>query len=389
MNEDFDGIINRIIKLKGLASIGFADILGNGITILFWFYLAAKLDPGDYGQIQYFIGIAGTASYIALIGTPNAITVYAAKNVKIQSSLYFLSLIAGLICSFVIMIIFYRIDVSLLLFGYIINTLVLSDLLGKKLYPDYGKYVLLQKILTLVLGIGFYHLFGVNGIIYALAISYAAFTLTVYQGFRESKVDFSLLKEHLRFIMNNYFLVLTTGLAGQIDKLIIGPFLGFTMLGNYSLALQFFGGLMIFSNILYKYIVPEDSSGNSNKKLKFYSIAISIGITVIGIIILPLVIPILFPKFIGAVEVIQIISIAVIATTIDYIYVSEFLALEKSGILLIAAIISLAIMVIGMLTLGFIFSTKGIAIAFVLSAVGKAVFLIIAKKYIIKTADLI
>jgi len=381
MDSSFDKIINKLIGLKGLVSIGFADILGNGITILFWFYLASRLDPSGYGQIQYFIGIASTASYFALIGTPNVITVYAAKNIKIQSTLYFLSIIFGVICSLVIIITFYHVDVALLLFGYIINTLVLSNLLGKKLYPDYAKYALLQKVLTLVLGIGFYHLFGVNGIIYALAISYGAFIITVYRGFKESKINFSLLRDHFRFITNNYVLVLITGLTGQIDKLLIGPFLGFAILGNYSLALQFFGGLTIFSNILYKYIVPEDSSGNPNKKLKLYSILISIGITVIGIVILPFIIPILFPKFVSAVEAIQIISIAVIATTLDYIYVSKFLALEKSNILLIASMISLSIMVIAMLTLGFAFGTKGIATAFVLSSVGKAVFLVGVSKY--------
>jgi len=375
MDDRFDNIINKIIGLRGLASIGFADIVGSSITMFFWLYIAARLEPNEYGEIQYLLGIAGTASYIAIVGTPNVITTYVAKGIKIQSTLYFVSLIAGAICSFVIIIIFYRVDMILVLFGYIINTLSVSDLLGRKLYPTYARHILLQKILTLILGVSFYYLAGVNGILYALALSYVAFLMIIYQGFRESKINFTIIKEHFRFIIDNYFLVLTTGLSGQVDKLIIGPLLGFAILGNYSLALQFFSGLTIFSNILYKYIVPEDSYGNPNKKLKKYAILISVGITALGITILPFVIPIWFPKFIDAIEAIQIISIAIIPTTIDFIFMSKLLVIEKSNILLIASVISLSIMIIAMLLLGPTFGTKGIAIAFVFSNIGKAVFL--------------
>lgn len=380
MDDIVDNIKSKLTSLKGLASIGLSDIIGNAITVIFWFYIASRLEPNEYGQIQYFLGIAGTAAYISLIGTQNTITVYTAKKINVQSTLYLLSLIVGLVCSIVIILVFYRVDTSLILFGYIINTLAIGELLGRKVYSSYAKYVLTQKGLTMILGIGFYYLFGVEGIIYALALSYGVFSIRIYQGFKEYKIDFSLVRERFRFIANNYFLILSGGLAGQIDKLIVAPLLGFIVLGNYSLALQFFGGLMIFSNVIYKYIVPEDSSGNLNRKLKIYSVLVSIIITILGITILPYIIPLFFPKFTVAIESIQIMSLAVIPTTIDLIYVSKFLALENNKVLLIASLITLVITIIGMIVLGSLFSTRGIAAAFVMSTTGEAIFLILANQ---------
>ena len=160
----------------------------------FGFYIATLLTPEQYGELFFVLGIAGTASLISLFGTENTLTVYVAKNVKIQATLYFLSLIIGIISSLIIIIFFYRIDATLVLIGYIINSLAIGSLLGKKQFSSYAKYILIQKILTLVLGLTFYYAFGVDGILYALALSYSFFIIRIYKEFRSSKIDFSLLK---------------------------------------------------------------------------------------------------------------------------------------------------------------------------------------------------
>lgn len=110
-------------KLRELSFIGSADIIGTGITSIFWFFLASQIPPEQYGEIFYYIGIAATAAAFALIGAQNTITVYSSKNIRVESTLYFLSLILGIIASFILMLIFYRTDIIFLLFGYVINTL--------------------------------------------------------------------------------------------------------------------------------------------------------------------------------------------------------------------------------------------------------------------------
>ena len=363
------------MNIKGLFSIGIADIVGTGISATFWFFLATMIEPNEFGEIFYFLGIAGIMSYISLIGTQNTIIVYVAKKIKIQSTLYLLSLIVAGISSIVIIMILYRVDVSLILLGYVINTLALGELLGKKLYISYSKYFLIQKILTLVLGFGFYYLFGIQGIIFALALSYIVYIVRVYKGFKESKIDFSLLKSRKGFILNNYTIVLAQGSKQHLDKLIIAPLLGFSLLGNYALALQIMALMFMFTTIVFKYTLAEDANGIPNKKLKAIALIISVGVAILGIILSPIIIPEFFPKYVDTVDAIQIMSIGVIAATISSMYSSKFLGAEKSKFVIISKIISLIILISGMIILGSILGMVGLAISFVLASFAEAIAL--------------
>jgi len=384
MDNDWNHFREKLIGLKGLTSIGFADIIGAGISAVFWLYIAATIEPESYGEIHYFLGIAGIASYIALFGTQNTITVYAAKNVKIQSTFYLISFIVGVISSLIIILVFYRVDVGVVIFGYIINTLAIGDLLGRKLYSSYSKYILTQKILTLVLGIGFFYMFGVSGIIYALALSYSAYIIRLYRVFNEIKIDFLLLKPRFGFIINNYTLLIVGGFSGQLDKLIIAPLLGFILLGNYSLALQVVGILMIFPQIMFKYLLPQDSSGNLNKRLKKITVIVSICVTIASVTLSPHIIPTMFPKYLDVVDAIQIMSVGIIPSTVSILYTSKFLGLEKSKFVLIGSLLSLITIVTGIVLLGTMYGITGIAVAFVLSSSVNAVFLTTVNRVIKK-----
>ena len=160
----------------------------------------------------------------------------------------------------------------------------------------------MQKILMLTLGFGFYYAFGLDGIIYGLAASYIPFTIIVYKICKESEINFSELKSRSGFITNNYFESSIGGLRGEVDKLIIAPLLGFAILGNYALALQFYMILMIFSSVVFKYLLPQDSTGIPNTRLKTNTIFMSVGISVLGITLSPIVIPQFFPKFEDAIN---------------------------------------------------------------------------------------
>ena len=72
--------------IRDVSAIGGADVFGAAISAVFWFYLASQIDPSLYGEIFWFLGIAGIFSTIALFGTVNTLTVYAAKKIQIQST---------------------------------------------------------------------------------------------------------------------------------------------------------------------------------------------------------------------------------------------------------------------------------------------------------------
>ncbi|MDC0205092.1 hypothetical protein OAJ58_00890 [Nitrosopumilus sp.] len=368
------------MQIKNFSSILFADGIGAIFTAIFWILFASLIEPEQYGEIAFLLGIASFVTTISIIGTQETLTVYLAKKVKIESTFYFLGLVIGIISSLVVLLIFYRLDLIFLIFAYMINVLAIGELLGKKLYKSYAKYVLIQKISTLILGLGFFYLFGIDGILYALAITYVMYAIRIFQGFKNSKINFSLLKPRKGFIATNYTLVVTTGLQSQLDKFIIAPLLGFALLGNYALALQIIGIMMIFPSVLFKFILPQDSSKVSNKKFKQISILISVLIAITGFLLAPILIPELFPKYTDVILAIQIMSFNVIVATINYIRTSKFLGLEKSKYLLMNKIIQILVLVSGMVILGTTYGITGLAVAFVLNSLSSLIFLTIIEK---------
>jgi len=380
MKNNWSNFKDSLIGQKGLFSIGFADIVGSGVSAFFWLYIASQLSPDAYGEIIYFISIAGLAQLVSLIGSSNALTVYTAKNVKIQSTLFFVSILATAVSLAVITIFLDRIDVGLLAVGYVIFSLVNSVMLGKKLFIKYSKLILSQKILTVILGVGLYFVFDVYGIIYGLALSYIPHLIIFVREFSRTKIDFTLLKPRKGFIMNTYVMNLTAGLGGIVDKLIIVPVLGLVLLGNYSLAAQMLTMMMVFSAVVYKYLLPLDASGESTKKIRKIAIILSIIITVLGVTILPNVIDWIFPKFIDAKDAIQIMSIGVIPGTISILYGSKFLAMEKSKIVMTPKLISLGIVIGGFLYFGPIYGTVGLAWVIVTALTQESIFLLIMNR---------
>ena len=375
MNGFWNGLKQKILGEKDLASIGIANIIGSGVSALFWFYIASIINPEQYGEIHYFLGITGIAQLISLVATSNVFTVYTAKNIKIQSTLILISLGTSLASAVTLFVLFTRADISLLLFGYVIFEMINGILLGEKLFSTYSKIFLIQKILTFVLGTTFYFIFDIEGIIFALALSYLPYIKILITELRSSKINFSLLENRKGFLVNNYGLNLSGAMGSQLDKIIIAPLLGFQLLGNYSLALQFFVILLILPNVVFKYLLSHDSSGKEKKNLKKYTILLTIGFAVIGIVILPLLIPVLFPKFMESIDAIRIMSVGIIPATISLIIQSKFLALERSRFVLISKVINVLTILIGFVTLGPIYGIVGLAIVFVLASSFESIFL--------------
>tara|TARA_B100001013_G_scaffold310068_1_gene214704 strand:+ start:86 stop:1225 length:1140 start_codon:yes stop_codon:yes gene_type:complete len=370
--------------IRDISTIGGADIFGTVMSAVFWFYLASQIEPSSYGEIGWFLGIAGLFSGIALFGTANTITVYTAKKTQIQSTLNFISLSASVILSFIVIVLFpsfYTIDIGIILIAYVINTLAIGDLLGRKHYSNYSKYTLVQKGLTLGLGFSFFYFFGYESIIFALAISYVLHFKRIFSIFKEMKINFNLIKPRIGFIGNNYFMSMLTIASGQVDKIVVAPLLGFAILGNYSLSVQVISVMLILPNVFQKYLLPQESTGVKNKKPKIIVIVFSVFITILGIFVAPILINELFPKFSEAVDAIRIMSLVIIPTTISLILESEFLGNEKSRVVLIGTAILVTSLIIGMLVLGSLMGIEGVAYSLVIAHTSKLGFYLIAKKF--------
>ncbi|MDE1769765.1 MAG: hypothetical protein KGI28_04340 [Thaumarchaeota archaeon] len=374
--------------LRGLATIGIADIASNGIAAIFWFYMASLLGVDAYGKVSYFLAIGSIASTVSLVGASNMLSVYTAKNIKIEAPVFFISIVAGCISSLVLYFIFHDIGTSIYAFGAVIFGLASFEVLGKKMYNSYTKYVITNKVLMVGLSIGFYYLSGWEGVILGIGLAFFPYSIRIYKGFKETNLDFSLIKPRFGFMINSFVLNLAGAINGSIDKIIIAPILGYTVLGNYQLGLQFFSILQILPSIAYKYMLPHDASGNPNKKLKMIIFLMSIGFAVIGIFFSPILIPIIFPKFIQATEVIQIISLGTIPSSTILIYQSKFLGAEKSRFILTGSLIYIIMEVVLILALGTNFGIRGVATALVLAGTSEAIFYVIINRIFKETKTL-
>jgi len=357
--------IKNISGLKNVGIIGVPTIIGNSISVIFWLYLANILGPEKYGEINYLITIASMAATISIVNGRYVMTVYTAKEVNIQSTLYFISILSSITAAIILFFLFNNLGMSLIVVGTVIFILTISEMLGRKCFKKYSKYFILQKILLVIFAISLYYLIGPQGIILGLGFSFIPFFYIVYKSFKEIKLDFKLLKTKLGFLINNYLLEIMEQFRGQIDVLIIGPLLGFALLGNYNLGIQFLTLLIIFPNIFVKYTIPTDARGESTRQIKFLAVILSVGLSLIGFFIAPVLIPEIFPEYSDAVELIPILSLALIPYTISYMYISKLLGHEKSKHVIIGYAITLIVLILGIFTLEGIFGAIGLAYAVV------------------------
>jgi len=260
MKEGLGKFRKFFVRFKDLTALSFATIVSNIISGLFWLFIASLLGTENYGEISYLIAISHVALAISSIGASNTILVYTAKKVRIQPPIYFITTITSIVAAGILFLIIHNLETSLLVITTSIFSVATSEIMGKKLYTKYSKFIILQKILFVGLAIGFYYTYGPYGIILGYAVSYLLFLKTVYKGLSEFKMDFSVIKQHSHFVLNSYFLELSRTFSGQTDKLFIAPLFGYALLGNYQLGIQFLSLLTMLPGIIYTYVLPQDAS---------------------------------------------------------------------------------------------------------------------------------
>jgi len=377
----FNKIRNSFLALKEISFLGVASIIPTIIAASFWFYIASLIGDEAYGELTYYITIAGIGSTVTLLGTPTALNVYAAKGERILPAISMITFTISAIGAITVYFIFHNPGVGIHIFTYTIFALITAEFLGRKLFKTYMKIMIIQKLLMASLAIICYHLIGNDGIIIGIAFSFIPFITLYYKEFKNYKINFNDLRSKKKFILNNYLLEFSRMFSGSMDKIIIAPIFGFAILGNYALGMQFYMIFLLIPSIIFQYIVPQDASGNPNILLKKITVLVSVVITILALIFSPIIIQILFPTFIEAVSIVQIIALAVIPGTVNYMYISKFLGNLKNKIIVASSIIFLTSIILGMIVLGELYHVNGIAAAFVLASTMESIFLVTANKF--------
>lgn len=377
-------MINRIKKffasILELKYIGLADIVGSGLGSLFWFIIAAIVGVEDYGRIGFILATAGILSTLSQVGTSTTITVLIAKNIKIQSSTYLVAILGTIISSIAIIFITGDVNIAILIPAFVVFNLSISELIGLQRFRTYAIYILSQKALMFFLGIAFFYIFGYQGVIFGIAISNLPHGLRLIGVFRNAKIDFKLLKEKFRFLMNNFMLDISTELVSSFDKLIIVPLFGFVMLGNYQLSVQFLTMLFVIPNVFYKYILSIESSGKTSSNLPRLLIISSGIMAILGFIFGPMLLPRLFPNFTDAGNFIQILSLAVIPNSINSIYIAKLMSREQNKIVLGGSISFIIIQLLLIMILGNFIGIIGVSSSLVIAEAAKTIYFIVITK---------
>ena len=369
--------IKQIKGLKSISQIGAATVGGNAIAAFFWIYMADFMGQEDYGELGYLLSIAGIASTISILGGQWTMSVYTAKGIQIESSLYFISIITSTISAVVLYFLFENVGISVYVVGLVVFNLFIAEILGKKQYKKYSKIFFSQKIILVALAIILYYILGVEGVLLAYGISYLVFTSRIISTLKNRDFNFELLRKRFKFWMNNYVYELSSTARNQIDILLIGPLFGFALLGNYFLGLQVLSLFLILPLIIFRYTLPEDSSGSSTKQIKIMAIVASIGLALLGIFVAPEIIPLVLPEYTDVIDLIPLLSIAIIPRTITVMLLSGFLAKENNKYLVLGNVISISVLVLGILYFPQYFDVVGLAIAYVLGVTAQTIYLIV------------
>ena len=370
--------IKNIRGLKSVTTIGSSNIIGSAITSIFWISIASIIGADSYGELGYFLSIIGISSVIAMVGGGYTMQVYTAKKIKIGSSLYFIGIIASTVAGIILFLIFENFGISISVVGIVVFNFILFEILGKKLYKKYFKIFVAQKILFVILSFAFYFVFGtIEGILVGYGISMLLFSQIIYKSFKNNKVNFTIIRERVKFLSHIYLADLSATARNHIDKLVIAPLLGFSLLGNYFLGLQVLALMLIIPNIVFKYTLHEDSVGESTGKIKILTIVVMFFIMLLGIFVAPLVIPIVLPEYTTVVNLIPILSLVLIPRTISILLVSSFLGQENSKYVVIGNIITFSVLVISIFSLAELFGINGVAFAYIIGFSSNTVYLVI------------
>ena len=376
--------IKQIKGLKSISQIGAATVGGNAIAAFFWIYMADFMGQEDYGELGYLLSIASIASTISILGGQWTMSVYTAKGIRIESSLYFISIITSTISAVVLYFLFENVGISVYVVGLVVFNLFIAEILGKKQYKKYSKIFFSQKIILVALAIILYYILGVEGVLLAYGISYLVFTSKIISTLKNRDFNFELLRKRFKFWMNNYVYELSSTARNQIDILLIGPLFGFALLGNYFLGLQVLSLFLILPLIIFRYTLPEDSSGSSTKQIKIMAIVASIGLALLGIFVAPEIIPLVLPEYTDVIDLIPLLSIAIIPRTTTAMLMSGFLAKENNKYLVLGNVISISVLVLGILYFPQYFDVVGLAIAYVLGVTAQTIYLIVVHLRITK-----
>jgi len=368
--------------IKDLLTVGTSLFISQIILGLFWFYLATILTKSDYGELGFFMSIVNVAAVISVLGLGTTVVVYEAKKENIFPASFIVVLITTSITALVTFFLYQNFAVSILAMGQAVFAIIINGLNGQKRYEILSKYRILRAVASIIIAIILYQYLGITGIIFGYFIATLFILKEISILLNGRKINFSALRSKIFFTTNSFFSRLSTVFFFWGDKAIVGALFGFTLLASYQLAGQYLLLLEGIPRAIMIYLIPQESEGTKNKKIKIFTISVSILIALVSITVIPFVINSILPEYEDAILPIQILSISVIPLTISAIQISQFLGKENSKVVLIGNVIQSALYLILIVLLGGPYGLEGIALGLLFATVVRIIFNSLVEKFL-------
>jgi len=362
------------VLILGTSNFGSSIILG-----IFWLYLASLLEKTQYGELGFLMSVANMGFAIAFLGLGATIVVYEPKNQNVFPAAFVLALISSSIIAVIVFILTQNILSSILILGMTIFFIVQSGLNSKKRYRDFSKHVLIRAATIVVLSILLLQFFGLNGVLLGYFLASLFVIKELFSLMKNKKISLSILKPKIGFMTKMCSIRISNVFFWWGDKLVIGALFGFSFLANYVFAAQYLLLLDAIPRSISQYLLPQESEGLKNKKIKIFSVGLSVIVAIVSIVTIPFGVTNILPQYEESIFPIQIMSIAIIPLFISAIQQAEFLGKENSNIVFVGSVLQSITYLLLIILLGQLYGLIGIAVGFLTAAIIRTIFNLVAR----------
>ena len=349
-------------------------MLTAGFQAVFYLIFAAILGPESFGQMVYLIALAGTVSVLSRFGLDTSVVVYRGKNDhQLSNQINVLAVISTTAAASILLLI--DMTAAVLCFALSYFLMNQQNLLGLKKYKKFMHVSLIKGLGIIVIPLLLYSFLDLPGILLGMAIGNFLGSTDFLKSLNRKVQSFDKIKSNYKVLVNNFGLGISR-LSRWADKLLIMPLLGSAFVGIYQFNLQILFGLEVFPIALYSFLLSEESSGRSHKKITQMLILLSVILVVAVIILSPIFINQFFPLYSEGIFSLQIMIISLIPLSFIAVLNAKLQAKESTKIGY-AGIIRLGTLLVLIFVLGDWLGLVGLSLAILISVILNCIFLVV------------
>lgn len=361
---------------KHFSYLSIGRITATFLQAVFFLIIASILDPEQYGILNVTIALAGTFSVFSRFGMANTLQIYRAKNnTKTSEQINTLFVLSTSVAAIVLV----TIDplAAVLCIAMSFFAMNLQNLLGLKLYKQFMIFSIFKSATFIFIPVILYFIFEIPGIVLGMAISHFIASIPYFKQLRLK--SFFELKNIYKVIIHNFGVDSAGNLSFMLDKLLIAYLFGVYLVGIYQFNLQIFLALGVLPGILLSFLLTEESSGKSYRKLNFLIIFASVALATVIIILAPVGVTKFFPQYLEGILGLQILVISIIPSTIQSILNAKLMVQESTKVGF-SAIIRIGSLLPLLAFLGQLYGLVGLSLAVLLSIIFNTIFLFVLYK---------